>query len=329
MDDREHLTGPGVRARRAWRRSAARRGRRGRCRAAGSRRRAPRRSVGAGPAETSANVPGLHHAAVLEDHEPVGERGRVERIVGHEEPHPGERRELGPQLAAHRRRARSGRARRAARRAAAAAARWPWPGPARPAAPDRRRAPAASRARDRPARPARATPWPRLRAAARPIAAAAEPERDVLEHGEVREAAGSPGRRRRSAGAPGARTPGPRRRATTPSSSMRPRSIGRSPASARSNVVLPAPFGPRIATVSPSSALELDVEVERPELRARRARRGSSDTEPAVAQEREDGDAHGEQHDAQTDRDLAASTRAGGRPRAASSGCGPGCCRRR
>ena len=40
---------------------------------------------------------------------------------------------------------------------------------------------------------------------------------------------------------------------TSPSSSMRPASIGRSPASARSAVVLPDPFGPRSATVSPSA----------------------------------------------------------------------------
>ena len=45
---------------------------------------------------------GLHDAAVLEDDEPVGERGRVERIVGHEEPDAGERRELAAQVAPHR-----------------------------------------------------------------------------------------------------------------------------------------------------------------------------------------------------------------------------------
>ena len=266
---------------------------------------------------------------MFEDDEPIGERGRVERIVGDEQPHAAERSRAGCAARAAPRRVRSGRARRAARRAAATAARSPSRARARPVAPDRPRARVASR-RASAARSTRSSvAVAARRAAAATRAPAAEPERDVLEHGEVREeqvvlehdADRAPlGRHEHVV----RRRRGPRRRARCGRGRC-----GTRPASARRNVVLPAPFGPRIATVSPSAGLQLDVEIERAETERDAARRGSSDTEPAVAQEREHRDAHREQHDAQADRDLGVRTPAGGRPRAVSSACGPGCCRRR
>ena len=53
--------------------------------------------------------------------------------------------------------------------------------------------------------------------------------------------------------------------------------------------------------------LQLGVEIERSERERDVRARGSSDTEPAVAEEREHRDAHREQHDAQADRDVAGS----------------------
>ena len=326
---RERVAGPRVGDDERARRSGGRCGRRARCRAAGSRRRARRRSSDRGRAETSANVPVWTTAAVLEDDEPIGERGRVERIVGDEQPHAAERRELAAQLAPHR--AACALVERGER---LVEQQQPRLGGHRPRERDPLRLPARELARlhaapSRRGRRVRASPSRRVAPRPRPRAPAAEPERDVLEHGEVREqqvvlehdADRAPlGRHERR---------GRRRRATTPSSSMRPRSIGTSPASARSNVVLPAPFGPRIATVSPSAGL-------RARRRDRATRAGARRARARLIRHRASGRA-ATRAPRRTPRAARCSGRsrprawtpAAGRPRAASSACGPGCCRRR
>ena len=192
------------------------------------------------------------------------------------------------------------------------------------------RAPAASRPRGRRARHAPShSSARRAPTSARPPAAA-QTERDVLEHGQVREqqvvlehdADAAPlGRHERLVAGSSS---------TTPSSATDPRSSGTSPASARSNVVLPAPFGPRIATVSPSAASSATLEVER--RRAARPTSASSVTqpsEPAVAQRRRARRPRPRAARGSARSRAAGRTRAAGRPRAASSACGPGCCRRR
>ena len=292
-------------------------GRRARCRAAGSRRRDRRRSRSAAARETSANVPRLHDGAVLEDDEAIGERRGVERVVRDEQSHARERRELAAQLAPHRAASRLVERGERLVEEQEPRARSPAHGRARRAAPGRPTARAASRRRAPRGRLVRARRAPGRVGRARPVPAAAQPERDVLEHAEVREqqvvlehdADRAPlgrdehvGRRRR----------GRRRRARC----ARDRAATR-PASARSNVVLPAPFGPSTATVSPSADLQLGVEVERaeaePDLRASRLiRHRASDRGGTRARRRTPRAARGSSRSR-----PAGSTRAGGRPRAA------------
>ena len=95
-------------------------------------------------------------------------------------------------------------------------------------------------------------------------AAAAQPERHVLEHGEVREqevvlehdADAIGARARRS-------VPGRGRRARRRRSRSARRRAARARRARAATCVFPAPFGPRTATVSPSAAVTCDVEVER------------------------------------------------------------------
>ena len=167
-----------------------------------------------GPGRDVGERPGLDDPAVLEDHEPVGERGRVERIVGHEQPHA-----RGTTRAGSRSSRRTDAARALVERGERLVEeQQPRFGGHRPRERDplgltaRELARLRSR-RDRRARPVRATP-PRRRVRPRRFTpAAAEPERDVLEHGEVREEQVVLEDDADRVGAPAGRTPARRRRA--------------------------------------------------------------------------------------------------------------------
>ena len=132
----------------------------------------------------------------------------------------------------------------------------------------------------------------------------------VLEHDADR--APSPGRRR---GGGSSRT---RRRGE------RPRSMGRSPATQRSSVDLPAPFGPRMATSSPGSTASSTSSRTRATGRRGACRlmpsTAAEPAEPAVAQRDEHGERDGDEHEAQHERRLGRS-RGRGRWRGAWSGC--------
>ena len=138
----------------------------------------------------------------------------------------------------------------------------------------------------------------------------------------------------RRSGATNVRSPGRRRRCS--SIAIRPRSIGSSPASARRTVDLPAPLGPRMATISPRPTVELDVEVEACraaapivglEASCRRSCRAVP-AEPAVAEADEHGERHDDQDEAEHQRLLRVVVRARCTSPAASSGSCPGSCRR-
>ena len=74
---------------------------------------------------------------------------------------------------------------------------------------------------------------------------------------------------------------------------------------------MPAPFGPRTATVSPSRRVEVDAEVERSPSGARDVS-GEPHAPPSQRSRSDDEhhDAHREQHEAEADRALAGPTRA-------------------
>src|SRR5436190_22042853 len=84
---------------------------------------------------------------------------------------------------------------------------------------------------------------------------------------------------------------------------MLPRSSGNSPASLRSSVLFPAPFGPSTATVSPSVA---EIRRSRSSVPSRKPTSASSVTqssEPAVPERDQDDDRDRQQHEAERDRD--------------------------
>ena len=278
----------------------------------------------AGPGGDLGDGAGLGDRPGLEDDDVVGERERVERVVGDEHGRAGEVGEVAAQVAAHRRCGCRRRARRAARRAAAAAGRWRGPGPARPAAPGRRRGPGAWRRRAR-STPTRSSQLggrgPGARAWARPRPRA---ERDVVEHGEVGEqqvvlehdADRRAPRGHEESGGGSSRTCAVERDA--------PGVDRRQSGEARSTVVLPAPFGPSRASDRPRGARE----------RRRRGRRSpSSEAESARVEGHAARAAIGRAATTITTSDTASSTRLRamatsgrlelrGRRRAAGSGCG-------
>ena len=144
--------------------------------------------------------------------------------------------------------------------------------------------------------------------------------------------AGSPGTRRRPSAARARRTcPSPGRRPRRRRSTMRPavdRQRARRARAAASSCPRRSGRGrrrsrrrPRRAATSRSSVAELepDVSVERhADLRTSGRAATTSTTIDTASSTR-----------LERDRDARVATRGGGRPRAASSACGPGCCRRR
>ena len=278
----------------------------------------------------------LDDPAGIEDRDPVGERVGIDRIVGDQHAHAVERVEVAAQVAADAARGCRRRARRAARRAAAAADRWPAPGPARPAGPGR---PTAARGRwlAWSARPTRSSQSPARRVAPPPWARrgpAARTRRSRARSGG--RTAGSPGTRRRSGAARPARTrPSAGSSRTWSSIAIRPRSIGSSPASARSTSTCRRRSVRGSRAPRPGSTLELDVEVEGAELQADRCasrlirlRAPGGAAEPPVAQPDEHGERHGDQHQAEDQCLLRVRSRAPGRSPAASSAWCRGSCRR-
>ena len=195
---------------------------------------------------------------------PVGEGEGVERVVGDEHGAAVERARGAAEVVTHVVSGWRRRARRGARRAAAARLDGQARGRGRPVAPGRRRARGRA-GRRRSARPdahqplargpSRAVTGSRRAGGARRRRCRARQVREeqvVLEH-ERRPG----GVRRTSRGVATTR----RRRSCEPSL------IGSSPASSRSTVVFPAPFGPSSATVSPGRDVERHVEVERADAR--------------------------------------------------------------
>src|SRR5438128_1547230 len=81
-----------------------------------------------------------------------------------------------------------------------------------------------------------------------------------------------------------------------------PRSTGTRPASTRSNVDFPAPFGPSTATVSPSAASRATSRSSAPRWTPKSAASVTQASEPVVAQRYEHDDRHREQHEAERDR---------------------------
>ena len=184
--------------------------------------------------------PVLDDAAVDEHADPVGQRGRVLEVVGDEQR--GERERARAARPAPRARARAceRRAPRGARRGGAPPGRGRGRARGRRAGARRRRARPAAR---REARRSRAAPAARRPAPAR--RRRRSPPRSCAGRGRT------PGRRGRPSGAPAEGRPSPpSRTSVSAASATRPRSGRRSPAIARSTLVLPAPEGPTSATVS-------------------------------------------------------------------------------
>ena len=284
---------------------------------------------------TSAGVPAWTTPPVLDDDDPVGQRHRVDRVVGDQHGAAGELGQVPAQLGAHgepgagveRRQRLVEQQQRAGRRRAR--------GPAPPAAPARRRAgPGAGR--PRPSSPTRSSHAPAaVRASALPDAARAQPERHVLGDREVREEQVVLEHHAERAAGARARASPSSSQTVVPSTDDRPavrrRAVRRAPAAAWT---CPAPFGPRTASTSPSADLELDVERQATPAGRRRAPTGSCDrrrrpAEPAVAQQEQRRQRDDQQDQRQGDRRLRVVAAAPGRRRAASSASSPGSCRRR
>ena len=223
---------------------------------------------GPGPGGDLGRRAPLGHAARVEDHHLVGQDGHVDRVVGDQQPHAGER---WPGGGAGRGGPRCGwwrRGRPGARRAAGGRGRGPGRGPGPPAGPARRRA-AAGRADARSARPTRsshpsacrrasARPTPRVRSPKATLSRASRwgnrrwswnttPDRPPLGRAGRRPSRGRRGRRRRARCGPPVRA--------------------RRPARARRRVVLPAPLGPTTARVWPGLDGQVHVEGEAVEAR--------------------------------------------------------------
>ena len=198
----------------------------------------------------------LHDAAAFEHDDPVREQQGFDRVVGDEQRRPGELAEVFAQLAldlgaglyvqGRERLVEQQRGRLAGQRAGERdALRLP--------AGQLPRMPAGELGE---AEAVRATFCAVARASCLRDAARAQSERDVVERPAGARRAGDPGTRRRAGAAAARRTRrgrcrrARRRRAGSP----RCRAASR-PATARSNVDLPAPFGPRTASTSPGAAL--------------------------------------------------------------------------
>ena len=183
----------------------------------------------------------LAQAPVHDDPDAVGQRGGVAEVVGHEQRRAAPGRRARPAARRARPCACGRPAPRAARRGAGPAGRGPGRGP-RPRAGARR--PTARQGARRPG--GRSARGPAARARGRRSLRRRRRWRAPSCAGRAR----TPGRRGRPSAARAAGRPWPRRRTTRGSPrAMRPRSGRRSPAIARSTVVLPAPEGPTSATV--------------------------------------------------------------------------------
>ena len=306
-----------------------------RCRGAGSRRRARRRSSSAGRAETSANVP---HWTTRPCSRMTRRSASAAASSGSwvtSRRTPAERREVTPQLAPH----------RAPRALVERGERFveeqqPRFGGERARERDPLRLPARERARllareRRPGRPRSSAAAPRRARGAAPGAAAAEAERDVLEHREVREeqvvlehdadrpalgrredaAAVVEHRRRRARCGRDRSGRGRRARAAASScprrSARAPRRSRRRRPAARRRVRANRAGVRRARTASRPSVSTRVIRHRASGRAAARAPRCTPRAARCSARSRHRG-----------------SSRAGGRRRAVSSGCGPGCCRR-
>ena len=143
--------------------------------------------------------------------------------------------------------------------------------------------------------------------------------------------AGGPGRPRRSVGRRwGRSTPAAGSSRTRPSTVMRPASMGWRPATARRSVVLPAPLGPSTATTSPSATSTSTARSRSPRRRRHvGVQHAALARQPAVPQRAPGRPGTPPPAPATGRWPPRGRTRAPGTRPAASSGCGPGGCRRR